>query len=223
MTTKFVLMSDTHLQHGFEVPDGDVLIHSGDATWTGTEHEVKKFAEWYGFLPHKFKIFVAGNHDFGFQRWHLLFKHLLWDRRIMYLEDSEVEIEGFKIYGAPWQPEFNNWAFNLPRGEALRKIWSSIPDDTDILITHGPPQFVLDRTLPYENVTPSGIEFSPPRHVGCADLKRRIAELPKLKLHVFGHIHAGYGQEKIGNVLHVNASICNEKYKPINPPVVVEL
>ena len=107
---------------------------------------------------------------------------------------------------------FFNWAFNLDRGEALAERWAQIPDDTDILITHGPPAGILDRiTTPDGTIRP-----------GCEALADRVARLP-LKLHVFGHIHEDHGLEQIGSCLYVNASTCTGRYKPVNPPIVIEL
>ena len=105
-----------------------------------------------------------------------------------------------KIYGSPWQPEFCGWAYNLPRGQALADKWAMIPDDTDILVTHGPPAGILDGDL------------------GCLNLRRRVDEL-NLKLHVFGHIHYSWGV--MGN--YVNASICNDMNIPIHDPIVMEV
>lgn len=220
---RLVLLSDTHTRNNFEVPDGDILIHAGDATFQGNYAEVFDFARWYSKFPHEYKLFVAGNHDWGFQRQPEIFRGMIQDVGIIYLEDSRIEIEKIKIYGSPYSPEFCNWAFGYSRydGESIRK-WAMIPDDTQILITHGPPKGIGDRTLPYECVTPYGIEYEPPRHVGCHDLLNRINELKDLRLHVCGHIHAAYGVTKIGNVTYANASICRENYRPDNAPIVID-
>lgn len=221
---KVVCISDTHLQHDFQVPEGDLLLHAGDATWIGSLPEVNKFAEWFSAFPHKHKIFVAGNHDWGFEKEPALFRQLLESRGITYLEDSGIEIDGFKIWGSPWQPEFNHWAFNLSRYEGeLAEKWAMIPEDTDILVTHCPPRHILDKTMAYESVMPDGIRYDPPRHVGCNELRTRLPDLGDLKLHVFGHIHAAYGMDILAGTCFVNASICNEKYKPVNAPMVIEL
>lgn len=211
-----VCVSDTHLQHKFDVPPGDLILHSGDATWRGTSEEILKFAEWYGALPHASKVFVAGNHDWGFQNGEAeLCRAILADHGITYLQDSGVEIGGLKIWGSPWQPEFCNWAFNLSRVEGeLAERWALIPDDTNVLITHGPPKGILDRT--------NGM-YHEPENVGCWDLRARIKSLKALKAHVFGHVHPGYGVEGVDGVMHVNASVCDESYRPVNKPVVLDL
>ncbi len=205
---RIVCLSDTHMQHaGIDVPDGDVLVHTGDATWMGTFGEVARFCAWFGSFPHKHKVFVPGNHDWLFQRDPDIAKAMT--RGFVYLNDSGAEIAGLKFWGSPWQPEFGSWAFNLPRGHELRSKWQMIPADTDVLLTHGPPKKILDITRRGENV-------------GCDDLRYRVASLP-LKLHVFGHIHPAYGQVTQADTIFVNASICNEEYKPVNQPIVVEL
>ena len=206
---RIVCLSDTHnCNQQIAVPDGDVLIHAGDATIQGTMDEIVLFNKWFSTLPHKYKIFIAGNHDWLFETNLNLAKSLL-DKSIIYLQDSSLEIEDLKIYGSPWQPWFFNWAFNLPRGKALIEKWKLIPKDTDILITHGPPFGILD-------FPPNG--FS----VGCENLRERIEEI-RPKLHVFGHIHYSYGTiEKFG-VRFVNASNCDESYEPTNPPIIIDL
>lgn len=207
---KIICLSDTHNRNEqINVPDGDVLIHSGDATIRGTRHEVEDFLKWFSSLPHRHKIFVAGNHDWMYETDNRLARLLTAAFGIKYLEDSFTEIEGFKIYGSPWQPRFFDWAFNLNRGAEMAEKWKSIPFDTDILITHGPPFGILDET-------PRG-DFA-----GCEELRKRVEEV-RPKLHVFGHIHHGHGQTEKFGVKFVNASSCDERYEPTQPPITVEL
>ncbi len=213
---RIVCISDTHNANGqIEIPEGDLLIHSGDATITGTTEEIRRFNRWFSVLPHKCKIFVAGNHDWLFEREKSAARMLL-DDGIIYLQDEAVEIDGLKIYGPPWQPRFFDWAFNLMRGPELAEKWVLIPDDIDILITHGPPHGILD-----EVPRKFGVE-----NTGCEELRKRvdeIAQLGRLKLHVFGHIHCGYGVAEHSGVRFVNASTCDEDYRPIQPPIVIDL
>src|SRR5437868_14905360 len=130
---KIVCISDTHNCHDqIEIPESDILVHAGDATTSGTVEQVKAFNAWFSSLPHRHKIFIAGNHDWLFERNNELARQLL-DAEITYLQDSSVEIEGLKIYGSPWQPRFFDWAFNVDRGDAIAKKWRMIPLDTDIL------------------------------------------------------------------------------------------
>lgn len=206
---RIVCLSDTHnCNEQIAVPDGDILIHAGDATVSGTIDEILLFSQWLDRLPHRHKIFVAGNHDWLFEINNRLARKLL-GAEIVYLQDSAVEIEGLKIYGSPWQPWFFDWAFNLPRGEPLAEKWRLIPPATDVLITHGPPFGILD-------FPPDG------SNVGCEMLRRRIEEI-RPKLHVFGHIHHSYGTVEKSGVKFVNASNCDEAYEPVNPPLVFDL
>lgn len=215
---KIVCLSDTHnCNNAISVPDGDVLIHAGDATNNGTPAEIKAFADWFSSLPHKYKIFIAGNHDFFFEDDRLDRQTIeFFFPNCIYLQDSFVEIEGLKIYGSPWQPRFFDWAFNLNRGAELAEKWKLIPADTDVLITHGPPHGILDE-VPRKYWT---------ENTGCEELIKRVEEisaLGRLKLHVFGHIHCSYGQTEKFGVKFVNAANCDEEYKPTQPPIVVEL
>lgn len=213
---KIVCISDTHNCNAqIQVPEGDLLIHSGDATTTGTIEEIRLFNKWFSKLPHQYKIFVAGNHDWLFERQNALARSLL-DTGIIYLQDSSVEIEGMRIYGSPWQPRFFDWAFNLSRGPELEKKWRLIPDDVEILITHGPPNGILD-AVPRS----WGIE-----NTGCEELRNRVETLSAhgdLKIHVFGHIHCGYGVEEQFGIKFINASACDEAYLPDNKPIAIEI
>lgn len=136
------------------------------------------------------------------------------DKRIHYLENSEVSINGINFWGSPITPNFYEqyWAFNRSRGEKIAKYWDMIPKDTNVLITHGPSMgigdYIKDQMV----------------NVGCEELETKVRyELPELKLHVFGHIHDAYGKKTEGNTTYVNASICTEQYVPKNAPIVLEL
>lgn len=209
---KIVCLSDTHnCNEQIIVPEGDILIHAGDATIRGSVPEIKAFNEWFANLPHQVKIFVAGNHDWLFET-NNRFARTLLDDSIIYLQDSFIEIEGLKFYGSPWQPRFYDWAFNLNRGAELAEKWKSIPADTDVLITHGPPFGILDevpRQYWIENT-------------GCEELRKKVEEI-RPKAHVFGHIHCGYGTAEKFGVKFINASNCDESYEPNQPPIVFEL
>ncbi|KAI9591705.1 Metallo-dependent phosphatase-like protein, partial [Syncephalis fuscata] len=178
---RFVCMSDTHnnVDNTFPVPAGDVLIHAGDFTYTGTKAQVLSTVAWLASLPHPTKLIIAGNHDLT-QVIRILTEA---GYGIQYLEDTAYRLSdangGWSLYGSPWQPEFGGWAFNKPRGSSLRKIWGRIPEDTDILITHSPPRGILDRVVTGESC-------------GCDDLLSRVQTVRPL-VHVFGHIHEGRG------------------------------
>ncbi len=213
---RIVCISDTHnCNEQVAVPDGDVLIHAGDATTSGTLAEIERFFSWVGNLPHKRKILIAGNHDWAFQLQAERIRELI-PVSVTYLQDSSIELHGLKIYGTPWQPRFYDWAFNLNRGPQMAEKWAMIPEDTDILITHGPPNGILD-----EVETQFGSS-----HEGCEELRKRVeglAKAAKLKLHIFGHIHSGYGVYEEFGVKFVNASTCDEEYQPTQPPIVIDL
>lgn len=186
-----VCVSDTHGFHDqTDVPDGDILLHAGDLTKHGHLGDATDFNQWLGTLPHRHKIVIAGNHDFCFQREPDRARARLTNA--IYLQDEAATIEGFHFYGSPWQPWFFDWAFNLERGPEIAAKWALIPDNTDILITHGPPLGFGDKTVRGEAV-------------GCADLLDRI-RVVKPKLHVCGHIHEAAGVVRDGATLFVNAS-----------------
>jgi predicted phosphodiesterase len=208
---KIVCISDTHLmhlRHKIKVPPGDVLIHAGDATFQGSRSEIRAFSSWLSGLPHKHKVFVAGNHDWGFQINREDAINLL-PKRCHYLEDSGVEIDGIKFWGSPWQPEFMGWAFNLPRGEPLRAHWDLIPDDVDVLVTHSPPYGIGDWVDRGEKV-------------GCEEMRAAVARVQP-RLHVFGHIHGQHGRYDTDKTIFINASTCDESYAPVNEAIVVEV
>ncbi|MCC6461480.1 MAG: metallophosphatase domain-containing protein [Saprospiraceae bacterium] len=206
---KFVFISDTHLKHEqVELPPGDVLVHAGDFSRRGTPEEAAAFLHWFAQQPFRHKILVAGNHDFIAERDPGLFRALL-PEGVLYLENSGIEIEGIRLWGSPITPWFFDWAFNRQRGAEIRRYWEAIPEQTDVLITHGPPYGLLDEVL------------RDPRPVGCRDLLRRVQEI-RPRVHVFGHIHEGYGQRLENGTLFINASLLDVRYQVVNPPVLWE-
>jgi len=217
---KIVCISDTHGKHKkVKIPKCDILIHAGDFSSTGKHDEVERFLRWLNKQPAEHIIFCAGNHDLSFDfepefKEEMLRKYV-WgtatsNPRIHYLEDSSIICNGLHFYGMPWCPRFGNWAFYFESGsKELQEKCSSIPLDTDILITHGPPWGVLDLT--YSQT-----------YAGSQALRNRIHSL-NLKYHVFGHIHEGYGSELKGTTMFVNASTCDAFYDPKNKPVIIEV
>ena len=207
---KFVIISDTHGQHkNLTLPKGDVIIHAGDISQRGKESEIIDFLNWFKDLDFKYKIFIAGNHDFFFEETSEKDIQRIIPENIIYLCDSGVEVENIKIWGSPITPWFYDWAFNRPRGAQIALHWQLIPHDTDILITHGPVFGQLDKTTRGENV-------------GCEDLLHAIDKI-KPKIHICGHIHEGYGQTTSSKTKFINASVLDEKYGLTNPPITFEL
>ncbi|XP_045219430.1 metallophosphoesterase domain-containing protein 1 isoform X2 [Macaca fascicularis] len=185
-----------------------------------------------GSLPYEYKIVIAGNHELTFDQEFMadLIKQDFYYfpsvsklkpenyenvqsllTNCIYLQDSEVTVRGFRIYGSPWQPWFYGWGFNLPRGQALLEKWNLIPEGVDILITHGPPLGFLDWV-------PKKMQ-----RVGCVELLNTVQRRVQPRLHVFGHIHEGYGVMADGTTTYVNASVCTVNYQPVNPPIVIDL
>lgn len=216
---RLVITSDCHgMLEEAELPAGDVLIIAGDVfkNHSGNPdvdaslqlNDLRALDDFCRTLSFRHVLLIAGNHDWVFQVYRRAHETL---KNITYLEDTGVEIEGVKFYGSPHQPWFFDWAFNLPRnGKELRHYWSLIPEDTDVLITHGPPFGILDQP------------FGKAHHVGCELLAKRVAEV-RPRLHCFGHIHGSYGRRQLGETLFVNACLCDELYKPVNPSHVVDV
>lgn len=203
----FITISDTHGQHDkLILPPGDVLIHAGDVSKRGKEHEVKDFLRWFSSLDYKYKIFIAGNHDFLFEQYPDEKINALIPDNVIYLNDNGVRIEGIHIWGSPVSPWFFDWAFNRHRGAEIDKHWQLIPDDVHILITHGPVYGVLDKTVRGQTV-------------GCEMLLEKVKQL-KPNVHICGHIHEAYGQIEVDGTLFINASVLDVDYVLRNEPVV---
>lgn len=206
--TRLVFISDTHGFHDFEVPDGDVLIHAGDGCGRGTLEEARSWIRFLQRQPHPHKIMIAGNHDRCFESESERARQLV-PKGVVYLQDSGCDVDGLRVWGSPWQPEFCDWGFNLPRGPQLARKWALIPDAVDILVTHGPPHGVLDRN---ESNTACG----------CEDLRHAVRRVQP-RVHAFGHIHEGYGTRVVDGTLFINASKCTATYRPTNAAIVVDL
>ena len=225
---KITLISDTHAKHNQlknDLPGGDLLIHAGDFMSSGYEYtEAMNFFDWFDKINnYDTKIFIAGNHD------RVMENDPEWARGILtghktidYLQDEELTMyfdgpngdtpeDNIHIYGSPWQPEFYNWAFNLPRhSDEMKARWDAIPSNTDILVTHGPP-------FGYQDIPGGGRNI----RVGCEMLRYRVDEI-KPKIHVFGHIHGSYGHYYNGHTHFFNSSVLNERYMYANLPFTFE-
>ena len=207
---KFVAISDTHCRHkSVQLPRGDVLLHAGDISYKGQWSEVLDFLNWFKNVPFRYKIFIAGNHDFYFEREKKAAIEQAIPEGVQYLNDSGITLDGIQIWGSPVTPWFYDWAFNRQRGATIAKHWALIPTHTDILLTHGPAFGILDTVL-------NG------NHAGDKDLLKAI-ETIKPKVHVCGHIHEAYGRIKRSSTTFINASVVNEKYELVNSPFVFDL
>lgn len=221
---RITFISDTHTKHDqvtSSLPGGDVLIHAGDISSRGYRNEIQDFIKWFvGIENYKHKIFVAGNHDWGFQTEPSATSELLkLNPGCEYLEDDMFLIgeetddydDMVKVWGSPWQPEFFSWAFNLPRqGAELKAVWDMIPSDIDILVTHSPAWGHLDT-----------VKFNPTQNLGCELLRDRLDTI-KPKIHVCGHIHTGYGYKFDGHTHFFNASVLDESYYYTQKPMTVD-
>lgn len=216
---RIVALSDTHQRHtGVTVPEGDLLIFAGDWGMAGDMNDARGFMAWLRPIARRFRhgaIVVAGNHDCGLDVGHPLgsgeISSMFWeDPDIEYLEDVPYMAGGYAVYGSPWTPRYKEWAFMEDRGSLAEKFWRHIPDSTEILVTHGPPRSILD------NLPGFG-------HVGCDELAAELPRLQNLKLHVFGHIHGGYGRTCNDGTTFANVSVCDESYRAVNQPQVFDL
>lgn len=221
-------LADCH-GHYPKLEGGDLLIVAGDLTARDLENENALFDYWINEQLYKKKIVIAGNHD------NVLFEGRLKLQFCEYLCDSGTEFEGLKIWGSPWTLRFPGMnphcmAFTVDTEEELAEKWALIPDDVDILVTHGPPMSILDWNSYGHNC-------------GSASLTYRATCLPNLKLFAFGHIHEAYGQytkedliefsqqnikifgpPKCKSMPHiVNASHVNEHYEPVNKPIRIKI
>lgn len=250
---RFACFSDTHAVHDDIPPENiipcDVLLHTGDFSSNSGKHdEVKSFARWVLNYPSTHKVVICGNHEVTFQpefyekNWQTFHpvkedaeqaKRLISNTPgIIYLEDSSVKLYGYTLYGSPWTPGHighTNWAFNFQRGGPdCHSVWKKIPIETDILMTHGPPKGHGDKIANFERPKENG------SLVGCEDLLAEVVERVKPLVHVYGHIHEGYGwsQSDVVDTLFINAGTAltygtygtaNYGHKPLNKPIVFDL
>jgi len=206
---KICLFSDSHgLHKDVVIPACDILIFAGDFD-IHSSLDLERANRWFGQQNAKHVIFCAGNHDtflegIGKENVKKLFTN------VIYLENDLVEIEGLRIYGSPFSPEFNNWSFSYQRRSLEAKnIWSKMSYDLDILVSHCPSYGILDRNLQDERC-------------GCEILQREIA-IKQPRVHVFGHIHGEYGCINQCGIDFYNVSVLNEDYKIANKPTIIDI
>lgn len=217
-------ISDLHGEYPV-LEGGDLLIVAGDLTSNDSEKAWCEFENWIFGQNYKEKVIIGGNHDnfLSTQNEHNFWRY--WDKiNVTYLCDSGIELEGLKIWGSPWTPWFkqvNSHATNFMKPDIdLDQYWDLIPDDTDILITHTPAYGILDGVEQFD-----GTLF----HCGSQTLFNTLRKRVRPKLHIFGHIHEGYGVEKLmprhdGTMMQsINCSYVNGLYEPVNKLIRVEL
>ena len=207
---RILTISDTHNQK-FKLPEADICLHAGDLTMMGTREEVEIQLKWLNNFRSNFKhgiYLTPGNHDWLFEKKQLEARALCEYYGIELLMEESVTIEGIKIYMSPYQTEFFNWAFNVKPSQILQKHWQYIPEDTQILVTHGQPYGINDLCL-------NG-------HVGDPALLTRIEQLKDLKVYIGGHIHESAGYTWYNNKLFVNSAVLNGRYRPLNYCYLIE-
>jgi Icc-related predicted phosphoesterase len=201
-----------------EMPGGDLLIVAGDMTGRDEPSQWINFFAWLRAQEYEKKVIIGGNHDNFLQECastkEIREIGLRWGDECDYLKDSGCEFGGLKIWGSPWTRSFVGMnpecmAFTLRTEDELDYYWDKIPEDTDILVTHSPPAGILDNT-------------SRKYRVGSSSLRKQL-EVLHPRLHVFGHIHQGYGKEEHGKTIFVNAAHLNGDYDSANEPIRVIL
>jgi Icc-related predicted phosphoesterase len=208
---RLVAISDTHMAHDkLALPPCEILLHAGDFSRRGTEAEIEAFLRWLSEQRAQKKVLIAGNHDFFCEREPAAFREMARRYGVTYLEDEGVELFGLSLWGSPQTPRFHDMAFNRDRGPELRGFWQKIPPRVDILITHGPPYRVGDKTI-------LGV------HVGDEELLSRVRELAP-RLHVFGHIHEAYGEHRCDGIptRFINAATRRVVPVGLHEPVVLD-
>jgi Icc-related predicted phosphoesterase len=207
---KIVCFSDLHGQYSKKLTEwfmdnpADLLLFAGDLQLNNFDDGIK-FIDWLNVLPYKEKVFIFGNHDGNYDYTE---DYVAKFKNIHCLNNENIDINGIKIFGSPYSIKFFDWWF-MKSDRQLAKIYSKIPENTNILLTHTPPFGIMDKTI-------SG------NFAGSESLLKRIDELSNLKHHIFGHIHENFGIEKIGNINFINASILDEKYKFKRMPIIFE-
>ncbi len=245
---EIVHISDTHGQKyhtRLEIPKCDVLIHTGDIGGRTSLMELTEFLIWFEKQPAEVKIWVGGNHDLVLdKKWaesredsvtRMLAKNhymeameVIQSYKVKYLHNSDYVYEGVKFWGSPYTPSFHrqHWAFNADRGQEISKIWSKIPSDVNVLLTHGPVYGILDR------IPDSYLEFNEEKdvHKGCKDLLEVIKNrLFNLKLHCSGHIHdqVGVVYEHVSRdrrVVFSNGAVISNAYEQlITKPLIITI
>ena len=91
--------------------------------------------------------------------------------------------------------------------ERLAQIYQHIPENTDIVISHGPAFGILD-VVGWKNQ-------------GSQALRYRIDEI-KPKYLISGHIHEDRGFLQKEFTTYINASILDERYQFVHEPILFD-
>lgn len=210
---KVVALSDNHCDYNFDTPEGDVLIHCGDFSYTGKPKEIQQFIDWLNEQPHEHKLWIPGNHELSLDDFPYNIDAIEKATGTMCMHNKEHEIDGVRFFGTAYTPRFNHWAFGLTK-EASERFWDTAPE-TDVVICHGPPRGFLDTPTP---------EWDYGDRFGCEHFAKYI-ERTKPKVACFGHIHGSGGQtiEEDNGVTYANVALMSEDYEIINKPTILEI
>jgi hypothetical protein len=197
------LVSDTHQLEGeIDIPPCDLLIHCGDWSFFGkSEKAMDAFLAWLAEQPARYRVLTCVNHEYPVEA-----DPDKWRRRLSnatLLLNESITIAGVKVWATPVTPLVGG-AFGMGSEAKREKLFSKIPGDVDILISHGPPQGILDGGA------------------GCPALRRAVIRL-KPRLHCFGHVHSAYGSQPTKNTLFVNAAILDEDGAPSRKPILLTI
>ena len=204
---KIVALSDTHGKHRqIEIPDGDILIYAGDFE-IRNNLDLFEMSEWLNELPHKRVVAIFGNHDFTEHSEIKYMKQMF--ERVNLLFNESIEIDGLKIWGSPYSPFFNNWAWMQP-DNMLKEIWDTIPLETEIIVTHTMPYGILDGVLPRME------------SVGSLTLRDAIKRVHPY-IQIGGHLHESFGRYTDGKTDYYNVSVLDEQYQVANHVTVIEV
>lgn len=213
---KIVATSDTHFPFDPKaVPDGDVFVLAGDLMNEGTPAEWHPRLECLAALPHKHKLFVPGNHDYYTQHFRGLARsQLRREAGVTMVDEVEpwITIDGVRFLCLPFVTGLPGWARNVEEDWLYRWLMNTLDFDPapDVIVSHSPPYKILD-ACGKEN------------YGALAYNKWFHDEGTKPDVWICGHIHESYGTERIERTDFYNVCMCNEQYKQVNPPMVIEL
>lgn len=205
---KVVAMSDAHWNFPFiNVPDCDIFMYCGDWSGAGTMNEHIKFCNWLNGINARYKLIVPGNHDMYCYKYQDMAGSMLRGSNAILLIDKQVECLGINIYGTPWSPRFGDWGF-MRSEDDLFKYFKNIPRGTHFLLTHTPPNGILD--------------LSGTVHIGSTSLVKAL-RCNTVPYHFFGHNHTpGKFTNSSKTRNYFNVSVCDDDYKVVNEPKVME-